>query len=341
MNVSQVIEIAEAWVEEEASQVPGFCGAYLAGSLSQGRKDSSFPAYSDVDIYVIVKDVSQIPVRKAKRSYKGILVDSEFQDLEEYRSPEVVLASPEYAPSIVAGRILSDPTGLLSELQQIVERGYANQTWVQARCQWEKWLVREYLAKIEPEATCGDMFEHLIWVVLGLGGLVAVAHLRPPTVRKCLVLTQELLQTQGRLELHEAVLQVWGCAHFERSDVECCLEECITAFNKAVQVIRTPFYGIHRDVYPYLVEGSREMIDVGYHREAMFWIMLMHSLSNRAIQRDASEEERRSSQARLDQVLNRLGLGTVDERRSRLQLVQSVKEEVVNLADQQTKRYPE
>jgi hypothetical protein len=136
------------------------------------------------------------------------------------------------------------------------------------------------------------------------------------------------------LNLHQAILQVWGCAHFERGNVERCLEECINAFNKAVQVLRAPFYGIHRDVYPYLVEGSREMIDAGHHREAMFWIMLMHSLSNRAIQRDASEEEKRSSQAGLEQALNRLGLGTADERRSRLELVQSVKEEVFNLADQ-------
>jgi hypothetical protein len=341
MNVSQVIEIAKAWVEEEAGQVPGFCGAYLAGSLSQERKDSPFPAHSDVDIYVVVKDVSQIPVRKTKRSYKGILVDSEFQSVEEYRSPEVVLSSPEYAPNIVAGRILSDPMGLLSELRQIVEQKYANQTWVQARCQWEKRLVEEYLAKIEPESTCGDMFEHLIWVVLGLGGLVAVAHLRPPTVRKCLVLTQELLQDQGRLDLHQAILRAWGCARFERSDVERCLEECITAFNRAVQVIRTPFYGIHQDAYPYLVEGSREMIDAGHHREAMFWIMLMHSLSNRAIQRDAPEGEKHSSRAGLDQVLNRLGLGTVGERHSRLQLLQGVKEEVFNLADQVVQRYSE
>jgi hypothetical protein len=45
MRVSQVIEIAKEWVEENVSQLPGFCGAYLGGSLSRMQKDASFPTY--------------------------------------------------------------------------------------------------------------------------------------------------------------------------------------------------------------------------------------------------------------------------------------------------------
>lgn len=340
MKVSQAIEIAKEWVEENAGQLPGFCGAYLAGTLSHLHQDASFPNYKDVDVNVIVKDPDQLPVRKAQQLYKGLVVDSEFQAFEEYRSPQAVLSSAANAPNVVAGTILADPQGLLAGLLPVVEREYGRRKWVQARCNWEKRLVLEHMQAIQPENTCGDMFEELIWVVLCLAGLVAVAALKPPTTRRCLALASELLYAGGRPELQEALLQVWGCAYFEQQDVQFCLETCIQAFDQAVSVIQAPFYGIHRDLYPYLVEGSREMMAAGHHREAMFWIMLMHSLSNRAVQRDGSEEERALSQAALNRVLIKLGLGTVDERRARLELVTRVTAQVFEFADEVVMRYP-
>ena len=340
MKVSQVIEIAREWVEENAGQLPGFYGAYLAGTLSHLHQDASFPSYQDVDVNVVVKDPGQLPVRKAQQLYKGLVVDSEFQALKEYRSPQAVLSSAANAPNVVAGRILADPQGLLAGLLPAVEREYGHRKWVQARCNWEKRLVLEHLQAIQPENTCGDMFEELIWVVLCLGGLVAVATLKPPTTRRCLVLASELLHAEGRPELQEALLQVWGCAHLKEQDVQFCLETCIQAFDQAVSVLQAPFYGIQRDLYPYLVEGSREMMAAGHQREAMFWIMLMHSLSNRAVQRDGSEEESALSQAALNRVLIKLGLGTVDERRARLELATSVTDQVFGFADAVVMRYP-
>jgi hypothetical protein len=185
------------------------------------------------------------------------------------------------------------------------------------------------------------MFPHLIWVVLGLGGLVAVAQLQPPTVRRCLVLSKELLEAQGRPDLHEAMLQVLGSAHLNPVDVESCLEECIQAFNRAGEVLRNPIYGVHRDGYAYLVEGSRAMMNEGHYRESMFWIGLMHFWSNTAVQRDAPEEEKARYQAGFDRTLSRLGLHTADGWRSRLQLGQQVAAGIFTYADEVVIRYPE
>jgi hypothetical protein len=60
MNVSQVVEIAKEWVGENSRQIPGFCGAHFAGSINRMSKEALFPIYSDVDIFIIVKDVKQI-----------------------------------------------------------------------------------------------------------------------------------------------------------------------------------------------------------------------------------------------------------------------------------------
>jgi hypothetical protein len=341
MKVNQVVAIAKEWVEETASQVPGLNGAYLAGSINRLERDAPFPGYKDVDVCVIVEDTSLIPLPKARRGYKGILLDAEFQNLEEYRSAEAVLSSPEYALNLVAGRILSDPHGLLSGLQQLIEKEYPRRRWVRARCGWEKRVVAEHLGAINPPTRPNDMFSHLIWVVLGLGGLVTVAQLRPPTVRRCLVLSKGLLEAQGRPDLHEALLQLLGSAHLEQDDVKACLEECIRAFNRAVEVVCNPIYGVHRDSYAYLVEGSREMMDQGHHREAMFWITMMHFWSNTAVQTDAPEEERARYQTGFDRTASRLGLRTADEWRARQQLGQEVAAEIFTYADGVVMRCPE
>lgn len=339
-TVSQVIEIAKDWVEDKALSAPGFYGAYLAGSVCRLGEKAPFPGHRDVDVFVLLRDSGGILTPKVKRSYKGILVDGEFHSLSAYRSPDAVLSSPEIAPNLAAGRILSDPTGLLSKLQSIVEGEYTNRRWVEARCAWERQMVMDHLAQIKPGGTSIHMLGQMVWVVLGLAGLIAVAHLEPPTVRRCLILAKELLQAQGRPELHEAILEAWGSAHLTRSDVESCLQACVSAFDLAVRVMRTPTYGVHPDARSYLVEGAREMIDRGHYREATFWIAMMHNLSNRVVQRDAGREEGDRSRAGLYRVLGELGLGTAGERRARLQLVHWVTEEVFGAAEGAVGRLP-
>jgi hypothetical protein len=45
---------ARSWVEEEASRLPGFLGAYLAGSLRSRPDGDPFPASSDVDLRIVL-----------------------------------------------------------------------------------------------------------------------------------------------------------------------------------------------------------------------------------------------------------------------------------------------
>ncbi|NOZ27475.1 MAG: hypothetical protein GXP39_05400 [Chloroflexi bacterium] len=344
MQVSQVIQIAHDWVQEMASQTPGFCGAYLAGSINQLQEEETFPSYRDVDIYMVVEDLDQVPAQRVKHLYKGCFIEGVFMSLEGHSSSKAILSSPLYAPNIVVGRILADPRGILSNFQQIVEREYSRRRWVKARCQYEKRMALEHLGAMDPKGLADEMFYHLLWFVLGIGGLIAVAHLRPPTVRRCLALSKELLQAQQRADLHEAILATWGCADLTLDEVESCLEQCVWCFDKAVQVIRTPFYGdfdISHDARPYLIEGSYEMLREGYHREAMFWIAIIHYLANKAIQNDGPEEEKSIYQAGFDHTLNLLGLGNVSQRRSRMQSAHDLKTEVFKFADEIVAGYPE
>jgi hypothetical protein len=344
MNVSQVIEIAKEWVEENASQAPGFCGAHLAGAITKMPKDAPFPIYRDVDVNIVVKGPKRIPIFQQKLLYKGVLLECIFYGLEGYNSPEVVLSNPMFAHRLAVESVISDPTGMLTKLQRSVAQDYSQRRWVQARCESSKRSIMEDLDKMNQADSPTDAWVSLAWLVSHLGTLIAVAHLKPPTVRRCFALTKELLQSQGKLALHETVLKLCGYAHIDRGQVESYLQECVTAFERAVEVKRTPFYGdfnIHSYVRPYLVEGSQEMIDEGNHREAMFWITFFHYLANVTIQNDAPEAEKPQYQAGFEQLLSGLGLHPLNDWQSRIQLAKNVAEEFFQLADEVIENHPD
>lgn len=337
MKVSQVIALAKKWIEETGSSFPGLRGAYLAGSINELGKKELFPPFKDVDIFIVVEDIAQIANPHEMLLYEGILLEAVCFSEEEYRSPETILASAN-AGSLVSCEILCDPTGFLERLRRDVVDDYAQGEWVAARCEEEKRLLFERIEELDRADSADDVLESLCWAVLYLGGFIAVACLRTPTVRRCLDLTRELLQDRGRPDLQEEILHLWGCAHLEREQVIHYLQECVQAFDRSVEVISTPFvgsYNLHAHTRPYLVDGAYEMISAGSHREAMYWISLMHLISNKAIQNDAPEDDRSHYQGGIDRLQAELGISTATEWRSRIALARSVSEKVTCFADEE------
>ncbi len=333
MKVREVVTLARRWVDETGSALPGFRGAYLAGSINEMGKDDSFPSFKDVDIYVVVEDPNRIAVPQEKFLYEGFLLEIVCKSLEEHRSSEAIL-SASFAGSVASCEILSDPTGLLHELRTAVVEQLAHPRWIAARCEVQKKLLSDLMGQIElaPEPVF-----FLGFAVLFLGGLVALASGRTPTARRCLALSRELLEGHERPELHEEILGLQGCAHMEREQVVSHLEDCVQAFDRSVEVLHTPFYtswNLDAGTRPYLIEGAYEMIDAGEHREAMFWISMMHTIANMAIQNDAPEAGRSHYQAGMDRLKAALGIASAAEWRSRIDLARKVSGRVTRFADE-------
>jgi hypothetical protein len=293
MNVSQVIELAKEWVRDHGSQTPGFSGAHLMGTLNQLPKNTPFPPYKDVDMNVALNDIQTRSTLDI--SYKGIILECGMVSAERYRSPEIVLSDPELAPNLAIESILSDPFGMLNRLHVTVAQEYPRRKWVLARCKNEKDRVTRGLQGIK---NANSPIEALISahpLIEGLTGITPVADLKPPTHRRCLILMKKVLQEYGQTDLQEKMLKLLGFSHLGRREVERYLQDCTEAFDRAVEVTQTPVLGsfkLHSHVKPYLVEGTQEMIDEGYHREAMYWIMAFLFISYNAIQADAPEEEK-------------------------------------------------
>ncbi len=344
MNVRQVVQLAKEWVELHGKQIQGFCGAYLAGGINFLPPHAPFPPYSDVDLIIVLQEGGKSSQENLELEYKGLILECGFKGLAEYDSPESVLANPHLAPNLVMNSILSDPTGLLTRTHQVVAKEYARRQWVVARCNYEKNRTLGHLEQWSEADSPFEALSQLWWFVNFLSGLIAVASLKPPTHRRALVLMKELLQAQDRLDLHEELLSVLGFSHMSLETVVFYLQECSVAFDRAVAVKRTPFpwdVKLHPHIRPYAIEGSQEMIDEGYHREAMFAIELFLALSIIAIQNDAPEEEKPRFQALFGRLLSDLGLTTPTDWQSRQEKARKLTEELFRVADEMIDGNPE
>jgi hypothetical protein len=94
-----------------------------------------------------------------------------------------------------------------------------------------------------------------------------VAALRTPTVRLRYLAARELL----RPSTYERLLELLGCATVDRDVVAGHLERLTDAFDRAAADEPSP--EISPVARPVAIGGSRELVQRGDHREAVFWIV--------------------------------------------------------------------
>src|SRR4029077_5089804 len=94
------------------------------------------------------------------------------------------------------------------------------------------------------------------------------------------VVARELLANYGELDFYERLLDLLGCAQISRTRVVHHLSALPKVFDTAKTVIKTPFSfasDISDLARPIAIDGSRELIERGLHREAAFWIVVTYS----------------------------------------------------------------
>jgi hypothetical protein len=146
---------------------------------------------------------------------------------------------------------------------------------------------------------------------------------------------RELLEAQGRPDLHEAALTVMGSAHMSRADVQAVLDQSVLAFDRAVEVYRTPTpygFSIRAHLRPYLAEATQEMIDEGNYREAMFWIMALAGESYLVLRNDAPDAEKPLFETQLQDLYAGLGYTTAEAWTGHLDAAEHLAPEVYRIA---------
>ncbi|MBN1877484.1 MAG: hypothetical protein JXA33_24895 [Anaerolineae bacterium] len=335
MKVKEVRELARQWVEAESANIPQFMGAFLTGSINWLADDMVWPATSDVDITLVVE--GDAPHNRWRPAYQGLVLDPSFKSLEELRSAEQVLGTYYLAGHFVSPTsILADPSGHLTHLQSQVAKDYAQRRWVRCRCEQAWQLAEACIADMVSPNPPEERAIYLMLTVVFTGQILALADLRNPTFRKSSVLAREVLSSIGQVELHEGLLELLGSAPLRRGDVEYLFQELTEAFDRATTVFQTPCwddYMVTPVSRPNFIDGAWELIDAGFHREAMSWMLMIRTVCQRIFENDAADNEKAAFRKRYEAMLQALGLHSLPDYQQRAKQAHMMLSEVMSVAE--------
>ena len=269
---------AEEWVRREGSGLPGLEGAYLAGSVTTLADGKPLPESSDVDITVVMEEPP--PVKKGKFRFRGALLEVSYEAMERIRTPEAVLGDPHLAGGIRGMHIVTDPSGRLRRLQDEVAQRYACRRWVRQRCRTASATATGRLQPLDGSAPLHDRVTAWLFGTSLTALILLLAGLRPPTVRRRYAVVRDVLHEYGRPDFHEALLQLLGCSDWSRSLAERHLDAVANAFDRAKCLPKGAFpfaADISDAARPVAIDGSRALIEQGFHREAVFWMVATYA----------------------------------------------------------------
>lgn len=338
--------LARRWVEDEAASLPGFVGAYLAGSATWLSDDAPLPDTSDLDVNVVLAE-GVGPRDRVKLLYGGTLLEASYIPVDLLRTPEAVLADYHLAGAFRTPSVILDPTGRISEIQAAVSERFADPQWVRKRCEHARAHVLRQLDALDsprpnPERAIPERAIGILFPTGVTTHVLLVAGLRNPTVRRRYAEARRLLDDYGHLGFHEELLDLLGCARMTRERVEQHLATLAEAFDAACGCARTPFpfsADLTKLSRPIAIDGSRELIEQGLHLEAVFWIAVTHSRCQAVLAADAPDLAERHAPAYLE-MLAELGIGTPDEVRRRAEEVRSALPRVWAVAEEIMARNP-
>ena len=293
MNVKQAKAAARRWVIEEASALPGFRGAFFHGSTTSLPDAADLPPTSDIDVMVVLADPNP-PLKPGKFRYHGVLLEASYLPIDRLRTPDQVLGRYHLAGSFRTPSVIADPTGHLTALQAAVAAGFAKRRWVVRRCEDARDNALRYLRSLADPAPFHDQVSAWLFGTAGPTHVLLVAGLQNPTVRRYEA-TRLLLADHGRLDSYEPLLEELGCARMSRSRAEQHLAALADAFDAAIALVTTPFFfasDISDVARPRAIDGSRELIERGHQREAVFWLVATYSRCQKILHHDAPADRR-------------------------------------------------
>jgi hypothetical protein len=350
MNVRQAKETARAWVEANVEAWTGLRAAHLVGGITSLPDEAPFPATKDVDVHLIVdedsatREVDGPGWNLLEISYGGLAIEAGVKSLADYVSAEAVLANPEIAYHLTVDSILFDPTAWLRALQEPVRRDYPRRDWVLARLAHERRGFAgafDFLRSVGATWGASGEVNILGYTTTFLAAALSVARLCPPRLGGgTLIHLREHLAAQGRLDLHEEVLTVLGTGNASPQRAAQVLREGAEAFDLALELRHRPHpflpgeHKLYPHLRPYVVDGSRDMIAAGYHREALPWIAALSLATTDLILFAGPEEVRLKFVARRAVLLRELGFDSEAARAAKREQMRCLGERVFALADE-------
>jgi hypothetical protein len=278
MLVRDAIAAARDWVHRDAARLPGFAGAFLAGSTAHRDGRDELPPWSDVDVRVVIR--GPLPPKPGKLRHGGVLLDVDVVAAAELADADQVAGSFHLAPCFAADGVLADPTGLLRRLRAAVAPAFARPAQVRRRCADVADRIGRRLAALDPAQPWPQQVLAWLFPATLLTNVVLVAALRNPTVRLRFPAARAVLQAEGHPDLAERFFALLGCAAVDRAVVARHLDRLEDVFDRAAALGDSSF-AFSSDITPLArpiaIDGSRWLVESGDHRDAVFWIVATHA----------------------------------------------------------------
>ena len=287
MKVHQALDAARDWVSSAGDDLSGFGGAYVAGSAADLKPNAELPPSSDVDVFVVVDE--KPAMKLGKIHHRGALLEIVYVD--PVHSAEQLLGD-ETAGPFAHAHILADPTGRLATIQATVQAEYPRRCWVQKRCAAVSARIHARLDALDGSLPWHDQVTTWSFGASLTTYVLLLAGLKPPTVRKRYLAARHLLAEHGRLDFYEELLHTAGIAHMDAARVEHHLGSLTATFDAAKTRSKTP-YRFASDISdrcrPIAIDGSRALIEEGFPREALFYMIATYSRCRHIFHTDAPD----------------------------------------------------
>lgn len=315
IQVGYARSAAAAWVQETASREKGFLGAYFSGS-TVGKPDNAYMSpSSDIDVVVVTTQAAP-PMKLGKFVYRGVLIEVTPLSWNDLQSPEHVLSSYHLAGSFRIDSIIADPGGQLGQLQRTVSQQFDRRVWVRRRCENVRQKIEQGLSSIDTSAPFHDQVTSWLFPTGVMTHILLVAALRNPTVRLRYAAVREVLQQYGLDDFYTELLELQGSAHLTPERVALHTDKLEETFDAAAAVARTPFFfssDISAASRPIAIEGSRELIRSGLHREAVFWIIATFARCHKILAADAPQSLQQSLAPAFEAAVADLGIASTGD----------------------------
>ena len=315
MTVGEAKAIAREWVAQHAAEVPGLVGVFIAGSMNHRPDDSEYQPNSDVDLWHVMEGDPEV-LGHMEVLYQGVLLELAGKPLAQFADAETVLNSWVNASQLRMPGVIHDPTGRLTAIQREVAHRFAEPRYLKARCAGiESWVRDGLLPAMASGATLNRRITDFVFAGNTIRQLPLVAAGQPPTFRRSAMLFTNEMIARGHGELADGMLEYIGSIAMSRTDAERLLEECRAAFDRAIEVHRSPvpfdfkLCPATRSIY---IDGCRELIDAGYPREAVWWIHAAHYIAHNALERDAPQEWEQIYREPYERLLDAMGIGSLE-----------------------------
>jgi hypothetical protein len=135
----------------------------------------------------------------------------------------------------------------------------------------------------------------------------------PTTGSRAMLRIRDVVTEYNRADIYHELLAVLGIQHVTNHEVSQRLDECMAAFDLAVQVRRTPHgfqHKLNAHQRPYLVNACQSLIGEGNYLEAMSWLLAFYVSSVQVILVDGSEADKLKYAEILNTLMHKLGFNS-------------------------------